>query len=286
MNNPCSEEWDRMQTAEQGKYCAKCSKEVIDFTNFTQLDFLNYFKDINNRNGCGRFYKSQIQVLQIPLDTHIFSTEIAYWKKFLFVLLLCFGQQILGMECMLAQNTADTSFDTDSIKKINDTITTSLTKDSILLNDTSVNSKEAIVSDTIIKHDTAKIIVTTYTIDSIINIKLPVETIICGGFGMEYVKPIDINIQPFNTKAYEMIYSKNIKTTTTQKKSIKEQITPTIISNTSIVKPLQKRRKNEEKKNEDDKEKKKEDNKEKQTQTLFLHQEYIRIKKRKKEKKE
>lgn len=62
---PCHEQWNQMTPTEKGKFCAACSKEVIDFT---QSSDEHLFKSLQSKeNLCGRFRPSQLN-RKIHLD--------------------------------------------------------------------------------------------------------------------------------------------------------------------------------------------------------------------------
>lgn len=66
---PCSEDWDKMEKAEQGRHCQQCCKTVVDFTVMTDEEVFTYFKKLarSDSNGagmtgqvCGRFMADQL----------------------------------------------------------------------------------------------------------------------------------------------------------------------------------------------------------------------------------
>tara|TARA_Y100000815_G_C13348840_1_gene503355 strand:+ start:5942 stop:6661 length:720 start_codon:yes stop_codon:yes gene_type:complete len=61
---PCCENWHDMTPTEQGKFCANCEKEVIDFSNYTNSELATRLK--NGEKLCGKFNASQ-------LDREIFA---------------------------------------------------------------------------------------------------------------------------------------------------------------------------------------------------------------------
>lgn len=67
VKEPCHENWDEMLEVQSGKHCLACSKTVMDFTNFTDDQLLNYFKNSKNKNTCGRFADQQLNKELIPL---------------------------------------------------------------------------------------------------------------------------------------------------------------------------------------------------------------------------
>ncbi|HTB06617.1 MAG TPA: hypothetical protein VK806_06640 [Bacteroidia bacterium] len=60
IDKPCSENWDNMTPNEGGRHCANCNKAVVDFSNYTDrelLDFLSKTKE----NICGRLSPYQLE---------------------------------------------------------------------------------------------------------------------------------------------------------------------------------------------------------------------------------
>lgn len=66
--DPCHEDWSKMTTVEQGRFCSSCQKKVVDFTTQTDEEIISFF---NNYNGtaCGRFTDDQLDrpIQQIEL---------------------------------------------------------------------------------------------------------------------------------------------------------------------------------------------------------------------------
>ena len=54
----CNENWNKMTTSQQGKFCQVCEKEVIDFTKTTDAELLQKIK--SGQKICGRFKQSQL----------------------------------------------------------------------------------------------------------------------------------------------------------------------------------------------------------------------------------
>lgn len=57
---PCHENWDEMLPEEQGRFCLKCSKTVIDFSKKSKEDILTFFKETRGKI-CGKFTIHQIE---------------------------------------------------------------------------------------------------------------------------------------------------------------------------------------------------------------------------------
>lgn len=69
---PCGEDWQKMTPAEQGRVCARCSKEVIDFTRMSQQEIAD--KIASMQNPCGRFRTPQL--------SRTYRTYSKNWPKF------------------------------------------------------------------------------------------------------------------------------------------------------------------------------------------------------------
>lgn len=59
LTNSCSENWDEMQPSKVGRYCDTCTKHVIDLTNKSDVELVNFFKK-KKTNVCGRLLSTQL----------------------------------------------------------------------------------------------------------------------------------------------------------------------------------------------------------------------------------
>src|SRR5882672_521370 len=57
---PCHEDWDKMNPVEKGRFCDSCQKQVIDFTNMSDVQLATFFKKPSTGSVCGRFYQDQL----------------------------------------------------------------------------------------------------------------------------------------------------------------------------------------------------------------------------------
>lgn len=87
--NPCHEKWDGMQPKENGRYCGSCQKVVIDFTNKTNDEILDYIKENSRKQLCGTFKNSQL-----PASNQFQQHENSI--RFLAALLLVFGMTLFS----------------------------------------------------------------------------------------------------------------------------------------------------------------------------------------------
>ncbi|AZA82530.1 hypothetical protein C1637_07930 [Chryseobacterium lactis] len=54
INDPCPEKWENMQDSQEGKFCKKCSKYIVDFAEKTDEQIQNVFDTANGKEICGR----------------------------------------------------------------------------------------------------------------------------------------------------------------------------------------------------------------------------------------
>jgi hypothetical protein len=131
---PCHENWNAMLPKEQGRFCLKCSKTVIDFSKKSKDEITAFFKEASGKI-CGKFTIHQIEK---PKSFSILNKRIA---KFAVALYFVFGgflftscsenKGTLGepnVEQVIDNNQDDTlkSFNREKVK--DDTINTISTK--------------------------------------------------------------------------------------------------------------------------------------------------------------
>lgn len=84
--SPCSEDWNKMTPTEQGAFCAKCTKEVLDCTSLSskQIDH----KLTHSNQPCVRIYPSQIDELNFLewFQTLTLKKQLKYIFLFAFLL--------------------------------------------------------------------------------------------------------------------------------------------------------------------------------------------------------
>ncbi len=125
ITNPCSNNWDEMIPQKEAKQCIDCNKIVYDFTNKTDDEILHFFKSNISKSTCGRFHKKQIDTIIIELDETLLSSDLKFWKKFLLILLVCFGSQLTLVQFSFSQGISDSTdqqIDSSSILSYIDTI--------------------------------------------------------------------------------------------------------------------------------------------------------------------
>ena len=63
INKPCHENWENMTQSNQGKFCASCAKNVIDFSKMSDKEIINVLEQNSGKNSgnlCGRFQQKQL----------------------------------------------------------------------------------------------------------------------------------------------------------------------------------------------------------------------------------
>ncbi len=84
--DPCSENPQNMLKTENGKFCFACSKNVIDFTQMTDNEIIQFLSK-NSENQCGTFKKTQIDRVLIENENSIirnyFTKTISFFSSLL-----------------------------------------------------------------------------------------------------------------------------------------------------------------------------------------------------------
>jgi hypothetical protein len=238
LNNPCEADWNSMTPTSTGRHCDQCSKSVIDFSSYSKEAIIDYFVAHTGESICGRMHKKQIENIIIQIDGNLLHSNISFWKKFLIVFLVIFGQQLYGAEFAFAQVMQNDTLKLDStvVTKVDTSNVSTIISDSTKLENT-------LDSNTSLGH-VINITDTTIFVDSSItkseekqandltkvSYKFPsdfkefkIEQIligdmmIYGGFGLMPVEnPLKLLLQPNTT-----IFPKEILQTPATEKSMK-----------------------------------------------------------------
>lgn len=110
ITTPCHENWDAMTPAEGGKFCASCSKQVIDFTLMSDAQVLKFLTS-HSSGLCGRFDAGQLErPLTEPLVSKRKSWYLALALPFSLLLQKSFGQKgerTMGTPAMTVQKATE-----------------------------------------------------------------------------------------------------------------------------------------------------------------------------------
>lgn len=101
VSKPCTEDWSSMNRVGAGRYCCQCDKVVHDFTSMSDEDIKAYFLNRRGDESCGRFRNEQLQRVRIQLPSYILDKRIRSWKKYLVILLLCFGATLFNLDVII-----------------------------------------------------------------------------------------------------------------------------------------------------------------------------------------
>jgi hypothetical protein len=98
---PCKEKWDNMTPDENGRFCLSCSKNVIDFSEMTNAEIVEYFLNNQDKEVCGRYRNSQLNTPLLTVSEEVFISRAPLWQKFLAILLIVFSINLFGCKSEL-----------------------------------------------------------------------------------------------------------------------------------------------------------------------------------------
>src|ERR1700741_655377 len=94
---PCSEDWNKMQPDEKGRFCGSCNKSVYDFTAKTDSEIHEIITSNKDKHICGHFRKSQIdRPLNISIPIHLLPKGISQPRAFAIALFFVFGTMLFS----------------------------------------------------------------------------------------------------------------------------------------------------------------------------------------------
>jgi len=116
---PCHENWSQMTPREQGRFCASCKKEVIDFTALSRKQITE--KVQAGKSICGRYRKDQLKTTYfIPENKPFKNLGIA--AAFTSLLALCEPAMGQEMESGLEFYQTDTASQQTQQRKVMDSV--------------------------------------------------------------------------------------------------------------------------------------------------------------------
>lgn len=63
-----SQKWEDMEPVSGGRYCQGCQKDVIDFTQLSNQEIIDYFEQKSKVKTCGHFSEEQLKQLKKSLE--------------------------------------------------------------------------------------------------------------------------------------------------------------------------------------------------------------------------
>lgn len=102
IKKPCHENWNEMTPNEQGAFCGKCVKTVVDFSTKTIDEIKDFFYSTTEEKVCGRFETTQLTSLSFD-DFYSKFNRFKFSKRVALIICLTFGAWLFGTESALAQ---------------------------------------------------------------------------------------------------------------------------------------------------------------------------------------
>lgn len=94
IQNPCSEDWNKMTPTEKGAFCKKCNLEVIDFTSKTALEIKSILTDRIGQKTCGHIGRKQLEFANSAFFNWENQAPKILKSKFLYACFLAFGMTL------------------------------------------------------------------------------------------------------------------------------------------------------------------------------------------------
>lgn len=97
---PCHENWDIMNPNEKGRHCTACAKTVVDFTQMTDEEVLNYFSTHKNERICGRVKAKSTSIPEIIVEipARVLKRRLTFMQLFLVCMLVSFGATLTSFK--------------------------------------------------------------------------------------------------------------------------------------------------------------------------------------------
>lgn len=105
IKKPCHENWESMTPNEQGAFCGKCVKTVIDFSSKSLDEIKNFFEGKHNEKVCGRFETQQLTSLSFDTFFNEFK-GFNFTKRFAVIIYFTFGMWLFNASAATAQTKA------------------------------------------------------------------------------------------------------------------------------------------------------------------------------------
>lgn len=88
---PCNENWNEMTPDQQGAFCKVCSKVVVDFSNMSDEEVINFFAKKKEEKTCGRFRASQLSPYELKINLRSVAAQRSFPKIFAASLFIFFS---------------------------------------------------------------------------------------------------------------------------------------------------------------------------------------------------
>lgn len=102
IKKPCHENWAEMTPNQQGAFCGKCVKTVVDFSTKSMSEIKEFFKTTEEQKVCGRFETEQL--VNLSFDNFYSKFKgFHFSKRIAFVVCFTFGAWLFGNNSVFAQ---------------------------------------------------------------------------------------------------------------------------------------------------------------------------------------
>jgi hypothetical protein len=138
---PCHEDWNKMTPNEQGSFCGKCCKTVVDFTTKSNQEITTFLVEQSNAKICGRFKSEQLSTplssYQLTIPLHSLPKNISISKSFAIALFFSFGTTLFSCTTQEWQTVGEIAVvDTTKVVKANSVSETIDSVETKILGDT------------------------------------------------------------------------------------------------------------------------------------------------------
>jgi len=96
IEEPCHEDWSKMNPTQQGAFCGKCEIDVVDFSRLNLTQIKSVLKENAGKHMCGRFDNNQLAELNNDFQNWQNNNPRNFQSKFVYVLLLVFGLSLFS----------------------------------------------------------------------------------------------------------------------------------------------------------------------------------------------
>lgn len=113
---PCHEDWNAMTPDQKGRFCAACSKTVVDFTNLDNTEVQEYLSENKGSRICGRFTNEQLNPkFKLTVPQSVLYQKRSFHKAFLLALFVTMGTTLFSCKNFNNQTLGEVSVIEDSI---------------------------------------------------------------------------------------------------------------------------------------------------------------------------
>lgn len=92
IQKPCTEDWGKMNSEQQGRHCQVCCKTVVDFSQKSNSEIVVFLKTNSDKKVCGRFKSEQ---LEVPAGS-LAEKKNSRYRIFFAALLFVFGGMLFN----------------------------------------------------------------------------------------------------------------------------------------------------------------------------------------------